>query len=68
MTISEFLNSHLKGATLYQVYKLSGVSQTSVRRMFDGTTNPSVESFFKVCKAIGVKESDIAKFYKGVIS
>lgn len=64
MTIKDFLNKHLKDLTLYRVSKDSGVSQTNVRRMFDGTTNPSVESFFKVCKAIHVKESDIAKFYK----
>ena len=57
--ISELFNKHKKGLTNYAISKHTGISISTVDRIFKGESEPGIKHFFLICKLLEIPTSEI---------
>ena len=62
MTISEFLNENLNGASLYSIHKTTGISQNNSASIFKDKTEPKAKMLFRIVKALQIPPEKITAF------
>jgi transcriptional regulator with XRE-family HTH domain len=62
--ISDLFNKYKNGRTNYALSKETGISISTLNRIFDGEQDPSIRHFAKLCKALEIPTAEITKLAK----
>jgi transcriptional regulator with XRE-family HTH domain len=62
MTTSEFINQNLNGISKYRLSKLSGISAQLINAYCKGVSEPNINNFKAIVKALNIHQNDLNNF------
>lgn len=67
MQLHEFLKKHQGDLSKYRIAKETGINESMVGKIFNGTHTPSATKFFKIVKALKIPPETITDFAREFI-